>query len=56
MCAQGIDISRYQHQYDPTVKEHDFVLIRATIHLATDDRFEQHVESISDVPIRRTYP
>ena len=55
MRAQGIDISRYQHQYDPTVKEHDFVFIRATIHLATDDRFEQHVESISDVPIRGAY-
>jgi lysozyme len=55
MRAEGIDISRYQSSYDPTVKAHDFVFVRAAYGTSPDTRFSQHVQSCADVPVVGAY-
>jgi GH25 family lysozyme M1 (1,4-beta-N-acetylmuramidase) len=55
MRAQGIDFSYYQSSYDPSVKKHDFVIIRASYNVTKDRKFNQHSESIKDVPVRGAY-
>lgn len=55
MRAQGIDFSKHQWGYDPTVKKHEFAMVRASIGWLTDIRFVLHAESISDLPVRMAY-
>lgn len=53
--AIGVDISAWQEAYDPTVKEHDFVIIRASDGIYTDTRYHRHLEETLPVLVRGAY-
>ncbi len=55
--AHGIDISKYQVDFDPTVKPEDihFIVVRASYGIFTDPTFDQMHERIQPIPVRGAY-
>ena len=48
--AQGIDISHNQKKYIQQ-DHHDFVIVKCSDGYALDDRFEEHLDSITGIPV-----
>jgi GH25 family lysozyme M1 (1,4-beta-N-acetylmuramidase) len=55
MRAQGIDISKHNPPYNPAVKKHDFVFMRASYSTKTDEEYDRNYNSIANVPVRGAY-
>lgn len=52
---RGFDISHHQHSYNYSVGQHDFGIIRASYGITEDRKFQEHKESIAEVPARGVY-
>jgi hypothetical protein len=55
MRANGIDFSKWAPEYNYIPNTVHFVIQRLSYGLTTDERYEQHKESIREVPVREAY-
>lgn len=55
--AHGIDISKWQDTFDPTVNpdDIDFIILRASFGVTTDPKFDEFVAASQAIPIRGAY-